>query len=137
MHVNRRCNSWTQKCYWVRNWEDFRIQRPHNKNSAHVECESKSDTGNNRGNWNHLKIIHTMSDQHTRKARNQRSAKHSHIGLCTHTAESTNVKVHNIFHGRSNIMCKRNFKCRKVATFLPYKHGFFQVHKCKSPALRW
>jgi hypothetical protein len=33
-----------------------------------------------------------------RKARNQRSAKHSHIGLCTHTAKSTNVKVQNIFH---------------------------------------
>ena len=25
-------------------------------NSAHVECESWSDTGNNRGEWNHFKI---------------------------------------------------------------------------------
>ena len=25
------------------------------RNSAHAECESKSDTGNNRGDWNHLK----------------------------------------------------------------------------------
>jgi hypothetical protein len=33
---------------------------PHNRNSAHVECESKSDTGNNRGNWNHLETIQTM-----------------------------------------------------------------------------
>ena len=26
------------------------------RNSAHVECESKSDSSNNRDNWNHLKI---------------------------------------------------------------------------------
>jgi hypothetical protein len=32
------------------------IHRPYNINSANVECESKSDTGNTRGNENHLKI---------------------------------------------------------------------------------
>jgi len=37
--------------------------------SAHVECEIKSDTSNNRGNWNHLKIIQTVPQQHTEKAR--------------------------------------------------------------------
>jgi len=29
--------------------EDFKIHRPHNRNSVHVESESKSDTGNNTG----------------------------------------------------------------------------------------
>ena len=43
----------------------------HPRNSAHVEYESKSDTNNNMGNWNHLKIIQTVSEQHTGKARNQ------------------------------------------------------------------
>jgi len=38
-------------------------------NSARVECEIKSDTSNNRGNWNHLKIIQTVPQQHTGKAR--------------------------------------------------------------------
>ena len=27
-----------------------------NRNSAHVYCESESDTSNNRGDWDHLKI---------------------------------------------------------------------------------
>jgi len=39
-------------------------------NSAHVEYESKSDTGNNRGDWNHFKIAQIIPEQHTGKARN-------------------------------------------------------------------
>ena len=50
--------------------ENFKIQRPHNRNSTHVECESKSDTGNNRGDWNHFKITQTVPEQRTRKTRN-------------------------------------------------------------------
>ena len=42
----------------------------HNRNSALVESEIKSDTGNNRGDWNHLKITQRVPEQHTRKARN-------------------------------------------------------------------
>ena len=49
---------------------DFKIQRPYIRNSAHVECESKSDTVNNRGDWNHFNITHIIPQQHTRKARN-------------------------------------------------------------------
>jgi hypothetical protein len=41
-----------------------------NTNSAYVECESKSDTNNKRGNWNHFKITQTVTEQHTQKARN-------------------------------------------------------------------
>jgi len=41
-----------------------------NTHSAHVECESKIDTGNNRGDWNRLKITETVPEQHTGKARN-------------------------------------------------------------------
>jgi hypothetical protein len=28
-----------------------------NRNTAHVEFKNKSDTSNNRDNWNHVKII--------------------------------------------------------------------------------
>jgi len=35
---------------------------------AHVECESKSDTRNNRGDWNHFKITQKIPEQHNRKA---------------------------------------------------------------------
>ena len=45
-------------------------ERRHNRNSAHVECESKSDTGNNRGDWNHIKITQIIPEKHTGKARN-------------------------------------------------------------------
>jgi hypothetical protein len=40
------------------------------RNSAHVECENKIDTGKNRGDWNHFKITRTTPEQRTGKARN-------------------------------------------------------------------
>ena len=41
-----------------------------NRNSSHVECDSKSDTGNNRGDWNHFRITQTTPEQHTWEAGN-------------------------------------------------------------------
>ena len=61
--------SFRQKCYQERSLEVLKIQGPYNRNSAHVECERKSDTGNNRGDWNHLNTIQTEPEQHTAKAR--------------------------------------------------------------------
>jgi len=52
-----------------------------------VECKNKGDTSNNRGDWDYFKVIYKICEQHTRKKEN------SHIGYCTHTSESTNVKV--------------------------------------------
>jgi len=54
-----------------------------------VECENKSDTGNNRDNWNHLSIIQTLPEQHTGKERNQGTTKQSYIGHRTCTVENT------------------------------------------------
>ena len=48
----------------------LKVCGPQNTNSFHVECESKSDTGNNRGDWNHSKITQEIPEQHTRTARN-------------------------------------------------------------------
>ena len=42
--------------------------------------------------------------------------RNSHIVHCTHIAESANVKVHNIFHGRNNITCSTNCKYGTPAT---------------------
>ena len=53
-----------------RSGEHFKVKGPHNRNSAHVECESKSDTGNSRGDWNQFSITQTIPEQHTRKAQN-------------------------------------------------------------------
>jgi MOSC domain-containing protein YiiM len=60
-----------------------------------VECESESDTSNNSGEWNRIRIIQTEPAQHSGKSRNQRTAESSHIGHCTHTAGSANAKVQN------------------------------------------
>ena len=64
-----------------------------------MDRKKESNTPNNGGNWNHLKIIQKISEQNTGKARNQGTAENSNIGRCTHTSESTNVKVQNIQHG--------------------------------------
>jgi hypothetical protein len=40
----------------------------------------------------------------------------SHFGRCTHTMESTNVKVQNMFHGQNNITCSTDCKYRTAAT---------------------
>ena len=55
---------------------------------------------------------------------------------CTHTMESANVKVQNIFHEWNNIRCSTDCKYRTAATpyNLPLKHGLFQVYNCKYPA---
>ena len=70
MHINRCCNFYRQKCDQARSREDSKIRRTSNWNSVHVECESKSDTSNNRGDWNHSKITQTVPEQHTRKTSN-------------------------------------------------------------------
>ena len=129
MHVNRCCNSWRQKCEQERSREYFQIYRPHNRNSAHVERESRSDTSNNRGDWNRFKIIQTVPEQRTRKARNYGTAKKKiHIRHCTHTAECANVKVQNIFHGLNNVTCSTNCKYRTAATLYTLETWLFQAY---------
>ena len=81
-----------------------------------MECENKSDTGNNMGDWNHLKITQTVHEQHTGNARNSGTADNSHIGHCTQTAGSVDVKVQNIFQGRNNITCSTDCTYRTAAT---------------------
>jgi len=58
----------------------------------------ESDINNNRGNWNHLKIIQEIPEQYTGKALSRGTTESSHMGRCTHTLESSNVKVQNIEH---------------------------------------
>jgi len=74
-----------------------------------------NDTGKNRGNWNHLKIIQTIPEQNTGKALHQGTTVNSHTGHCTHTAGSTDVKC-NTFNMGSNITCYINCNYRTAAT---------------------
>ena len=78
----------------------------------HVACESKHDTRDDRGKWNHLRIIQTKPEQHTGKAQNKGTTKNSHIGHYTHNLESTNVSVQNKFHMQNNITYSTIYKYR-------------------------
>jgi hypothetical protein len=62
--------------------------------------------------------------------------KTSHIGHCTQTAESANVKVQNIFHGRNNITCSTDCKYRTAATLFTLQTWFVAVYNCKYTAYR-
>jgi hypothetical protein len=72
----------------------YNVKKLNNRNKAHVECKNRSVTRTNRCNWNHLKIIHKISEQHSRRAQNQGTTENSHTGHCTHISESTNVIHH-------------------------------------------
>ena len=76
------------------------------------------------GDWKHHKITQTIPKQRTGKARNEGTAKSSHIGHWTHTTESANIKVHNIRHGRNNITCRANCKYRTAATLYTLEGRF-------------
>jgi len=66
---------------------------------VHAECKNNSNTRYNGGNWNHLKIMKkTLS--HTRKGKNKGTTDNSHIGHCTYTLKSANVKVQKVKHGK-------------------------------------
>ena len=64
----------------------------------HVVCERKSYASNKRSNWKQLKVIQTLPEEYTGKTQNQGTISSNHIGHCTHTEDSTNLKVQNIFH---------------------------------------
>ena len=68
-------------------------------------------------------MTQTVPEQHTGKARNKGTTENSHIGHCTHTTESANVKVQNMFHGRNNITCSTNCKYRTAATLYVYRRN--------------
>ena len=66
-----------------------------------MECKkNKNDTSNKRRNWNHFKIIEKIPEQHNGKVRNQGTTENSHIGHCTHTSASANVKVRKTERGK-------------------------------------
>ena len=53
--------------------------------------------------------------------------KNCHIGHCTHTMESTDVNVQNIFHGRNNITCGTNYKHKTAAALYMLETWFVSV----------
>ena len=77
-----------------------KIYRSYYRNIAHVELTNKSGTTDNKGNWNCLKIIQKVPEQHTVKALIEGTTVNNHIGHCTHTSRSTIAELQNICHGK-------------------------------------
>jgi len=83
-----------------------------------------SDTSNKRGNWNHLKIIQIIPEQQTRKERH--TTKNSHIGHCTCTLESTDVKVQTYLTYEIVLHTALIINTEQLQHYIPSKHGLFQ-----------
>jgi hypothetical protein len=47
------------------------LKYKYNKHTANPEYKNKSDASKKNGNWNYLKIIHTIRKQHNGLARNE------------------------------------------------------------------
>jgi hypothetical protein len=83
---------------------------------VHLECTNKSDNNKNTGNWNHLKITQKIPEQHTERAQNQGTTENSHTGHCTHTSESSDVKVRNVKRGEVALRAPLNCNYGMAAT---------------------
>jgi hypothetical protein len=69
------------------------------------------------GNWKHLQIIQKISEQQSGKARNQGTTRNTRIVHCTHTAQSTSVKV-----------LKRSSREITLLPWPPHSRGFWVTH---------
>jgi hypothetical protein len=52
------------------------------------------------GNWNNLKIIQEVPEQHNWKPRHQGNTENDRLGHCAFASESNNVKAQNVYHGK-------------------------------------
>jgi hypothetical protein len=90
-YVNRCCHLGDRNII-KKEAEKILKYKDHTIDMQHIWNIKKSDTNNNRNNWNHLKIIQKIPPQPVGKARNQGTTENSHTGYCTRTSESTIVK---------------------------------------------
>ena len=77
-----------------------------------MACERKSDTVTTGANGAISKSLRKYTRNILAKHEIKELQKNSHIGHCTRTAGSVDVKV----QGRNNITCSKNCKYRTAAT---------------------
>jgi len=53
-----------------------------------MECKNTCDASNNSGNWNLIKIIQQIPEQHTGKALNQGTTENRYTGYSTNISEA-------------------------------------------------
>jgi len=95
-----------------------------NRNPAHMECKSKSDTSNNMGHWNHLIITQNVSEQHTGKSRNQGTTKTAILGTA-HILRKVLMQEYKTYFTDEITLQMVNIE--KLQHYIPTKHGLFQV----------
>jgi len=61
-----------------------------------IKKEAENILKKKRKNWNHLKIVQKIPEQHTGRSPHQGTTENIHILHCTHTAGRANVKVQDI-----------------------------------------
>jgi hypothetical protein len=129
---------WTNTAFWVvPSWfkpvwivSSYQEQTGINQHNNDDDDDDDDDYNNNNNDDVKTKVIvviigahgtvwnsfEKIPQKHSGPARYQRTTKHSHPGHCTHTLESVNVKIQNIFNTRNNISCSTNCKYRTAAT---------------------
>ena len=83
-----------------------------------MEYESRSDTGNNRGDWNHFNVTQTIPEQHTGSMK-LRNYKKVHTGHCTHRTESANVKYTTYFTGEITLHVAQTVNTEQLQYYIP------------------
>jgi hypothetical protein len=119
MYVNTCCNSRRQKCH-----QEKTLKILNNINTWYLESKNKSNTSNVRGNWMDVGIIQKIPVLRTGTAGHQRTTKNSHLGHCTHTAESADIRVQNTEHAEQHYMYSTiNCNNRTAATLQNTEHA--------------
>ena len=118
-----------------------------------MECESKSDARNNRGDWNHFKITHAIPEQRARRAWNLGTAykrviwdRHTYCGKYWHkkyktyfTGEIT-LHHHHHHHHHMSVMELGYLLARSGLTYLEVSSEVFHDSFChlgNSVSLSW
>ena len=80
---------------------------------------------------NHFKIIRTIPEQYTWKARNYGTTNNRHIAHCTNATESANVKVQTYFTDEIALHVAQIVNTEQLQHYTAQKYGLFQVCNCK------
>jgi hypothetical protein len=96
-----------------------------------VECETKSDTGNNRNTRTISKSLKQYLSNIPGKHEIKVLQKNSHIVHSTQNVENADVKVQKYFTGEIKLYVAQTVNTEQLQHCVPYKHSLFQVYNCK------
>jgi hypothetical protein len=86
-----------------------------------MEFKNRSGTSNIMDNWNDLKMIQNISEQHMREA-HQSTAENIRTGHCARTSETTKPKVQEVYYGKEHDMYNKikqqNLVCFRCSTYV-------------------